>query len=136
MNLSKVENPAAEYASKYLRERQRYILVRVISKFLSKAAQLSLRARMGLLQGWAALQELPRTPVAPCHSLQTSLCLWTGSAQQLSGHHTVAIRRKTSQLTKTLELYPESEVAALGEELLTTEPPAPIPSFDPSFQPR
>lgn len=135
MNLSKVENPAAEYASKYLRERQRYILVRVISKFLSKAAQLSLRARTGLLQGWAALQELPRTPVAPCHSLQTRLCLWTGSAQQLSGHHTVAVRKK-SQLTKTLELYPETEVAALGEELLTTEPPAPIPSFDPNFQPR
>lgn len=79
MNLSKVENPAAEYASKYLRERQRYILVRVISKFLSKAAQLSLRTRTGLLQGWAALQELSRTPVAPCHSLQTRLCLWTGS---------------------------------------------------------
>nr|XP_047919958.1 uncharacterized protein C22orf15 homolog isoform X2 [Anser cygnoides] len=29
MNLNKVENPASEFASKYLRERQRYILVRV-----------------------------------------------------------------------------------------------------------
>ncbi|KAM6119935.1 uncharacterized protein C22orf15 homolog [Phoenicopterus ruber ruber] len=37
MNLSKVENPASEFASKYLRERERYILIRVIRGESSEA---------------------------------------------------------------------------------------------------
>ncbi|XP_035196859.1 uncharacterized protein C22orf15 homolog [Oxyura jamaicensis] len=37
MNLSKVENPASEFASKYLRERQRYILVRVVREQSTEA---------------------------------------------------------------------------------------------------
>ncbi|XP_040432809.1 uncharacterized protein C22orf15 homolog isoform X1 [Cygnus olor] len=37
MNLSKVENPASEFASKYLRERQRYILVRAIREQSTEA---------------------------------------------------------------------------------------------------
>ncbi|XP_014799472.1 PREDICTED: uncharacterized protein C22orf15 homolog [Calidris pugnax] len=32
MNLSKVENPASEFASKYLQERKRYILIRVVRR--------------------------------------------------------------------------------------------------------
>lgn len=79
MNLNKVENPASEFASKYLRERQRYILVRVTSKFLSKAAQLSLWARTGLLQGWVALQGTAPHTSDTCHSLPAQMCLWTGS---------------------------------------------------------
>lgn len=51
MNLSKVEDPASEYASKYLQGRQRYILVRVVRKFLVQMAQLSLWGRKGLLWG-------------------------------------------------------------------------------------
>ena len=42
MNLSKVENPASEFTSKYLWEREHYILIRVICKFLGKTAQFSL----------------------------------------------------------------------------------------------
>ncbi|KAM9625122.1 uncharacterized protein C22orf15 homolog [Morphnus guianensis] len=42
MNLSKVENPASEFTSKYLWEREHYILIRVIRKFLGKTAQFSL----------------------------------------------------------------------------------------------
>lgn len=34
MNLSKVEDPASEYASKYLQGRQRYILVRAVRESL------------------------------------------------------------------------------------------------------
>lgn len=34
MNLSKVEDPASEYASKYLQGRQRYILIRAVREFL------------------------------------------------------------------------------------------------------
>lgn len=49
MNLSKVENPAAEFASKYLRERERYILIRVVRKFLGQTAQFSLCTKKGLL---------------------------------------------------------------------------------------
>ncbi|XP_009462010.1 PREDICTED: uncharacterized protein C22orf15 homolog [Nipponia nippon] len=37
MNLSKVENPASEFASKYLRERERYILIRIIRGESSEA---------------------------------------------------------------------------------------------------
>ncbi|XP_064530852.1 uncharacterized protein C22orf15 homolog isoform X3 [Pseudopipra pipra] len=37
MNLSKVENPASEYSSKYLREREHYILIRVIRDKNSEA---------------------------------------------------------------------------------------------------
>ncbi|XP_027747825.1 uncharacterized protein C22orf15 homolog isoform X1 [Empidonax traillii] len=37
MNLSKVENPASEYTSKYLREREHYILIRVIRDKNSEA---------------------------------------------------------------------------------------------------
>ncbi|KAJ7423770.1 hypothetical protein WISP_32779 [Willisornis vidua] len=37
MNLSKVENPAAEFTSKYLREREHYILIRVIREENSEA---------------------------------------------------------------------------------------------------
>ncbi|XP_025971815.2 uncharacterized protein C22orf15 homolog [Dromaius novaehollandiae] len=37
MNLSKVENPASEFATKYLRERQRYILIRVIREESTEA---------------------------------------------------------------------------------------------------
>ncbi|KAJ7423363.1 hypothetical protein BTVI_09936 [Pitangus sulphuratus] len=37
MNLSKVENPASEYTSKYLREREHYILIRVIRDQNSEA---------------------------------------------------------------------------------------------------
>ncbi|XP_063272333.1 uncharacterized protein C22orf15 homolog isoform X3 [Prinia subflava] len=37
MNLSKVENPASEYASKYLQGRQRYILIRVVREENSEA---------------------------------------------------------------------------------------------------
>ncbi|XP_071428015.1 uncharacterized protein C22orf15 homolog isoform X2 [Pithys albifrons albifrons] len=37
MNLSKVENPAAEFTSKYLREREHYILIRVIQEENSEA---------------------------------------------------------------------------------------------------
>ncbi|XP_009076912.1 PREDICTED: uncharacterized protein C22orf15 homolog [Acanthisitta chloris] len=37
MNLSKVENPATEFASKYLRERKHYILIRVIREESSEA---------------------------------------------------------------------------------------------------
>lgn len=51
MNLSKVENPASELASKYLQERKRYILIRVIRKFLSETAQFSLWTKKGLLWG-------------------------------------------------------------------------------------
>ncbi|XP_074015875.1 uncharacterized protein C22orf15 homolog [Numenius arquata] len=32
MNLSRVENPASEFASKYLQERKRYILIRVVRR--------------------------------------------------------------------------------------------------------
>ncbi|CAM9542112.1 unnamed protein product [Bubo scandiacus] len=46
MNLSKVENPASEFASKYLQERECYIL-RVIPKLLIETAQFSLCARKG-----------------------------------------------------------------------------------------
>ncbi|XP_016157831.1 PREDICTED: uncharacterized protein C22orf15 homolog isoform X2 [Ficedula albicollis] len=37
MNLSKVEDPASEYASKYLQGRQRYILIRVVREENSEA---------------------------------------------------------------------------------------------------
>ncbi|XP_009685669.1 uncharacterized protein C22orf15 homolog [Struthio camelus] len=37
MNLSKVENPASEFASRYLQERQRYILIRVIREESTEA---------------------------------------------------------------------------------------------------
>ncbi|XP_050174593.1 uncharacterized protein C22orf15 homolog isoform X2 [Myiozetetes cayanensis] len=37
MNLSKVENPASDYTSKYLREREHYILIRVIRDKNSEA---------------------------------------------------------------------------------------------------
>nr|XP_009481057.1 PREDICTED: uncharacterized protein C22orf15 homolog [Pelecanus crispus] len=37
MNLSKVENPASEFASKYLQEREHYILIRVIRGESSEA---------------------------------------------------------------------------------------------------
>ncbi|XP_066055907.1 uncharacterized protein C22orf15 homolog [Chamaea fasciata] len=37
MNLSKVENPASEYASKYLQGRQCYILIRVVREENSEA---------------------------------------------------------------------------------------------------
>lgn len=56
MNLSKVEDPASEYASKYLQGRQCYILIRVVREFLVQTAQLSLWARRGLLWGEGGLQ--------------------------------------------------------------------------------
>ncbi|GAB0196892.1 hypothetical protein GRJ2_002154500 [Grus japonensis] len=37
MNLSKVENPACEFTSKYLQERERYILIRVVRGESSEA---------------------------------------------------------------------------------------------------
>uniref|UniRef100_A0A452J7X1 Uncharacterized protein n=1 Tax=Gopherus agassizii TaxID=38772 RepID=A0A452J7X1_9SAUR len=39
MNLSEVKSPASELASKYLQERQHYILIRVIRKLLAKTLQ-------------------------------------------------------------------------------------------------
>lgn len=42
MTLNKVESPASEFTSKYLWEREHYILIRVIRKFLGKTAQFSL----------------------------------------------------------------------------------------------
>ncbi|KAM9281025.1 uncharacterized protein C22orf15 homolog, partial [Morus bassanus] len=47
MNLSKVDNPAAEFTSKYLQERECYILIRVTCKFLGKTAQFSLCTKKG-----------------------------------------------------------------------------------------
>lgn len=49
MNLSKVEDPASEYASKYLWGRQHYIFIRVVCQFLVQTAQLSLWGRKALL---------------------------------------------------------------------------------------
>ncbi|XP_013800284.1 uncharacterized protein C22orf15 homolog isoform X2 [Apteryx mantelli] len=65
MNLSKVENPASEFASKYLRERQRYILIRVIHLLqkLSANPQLRDQWRRGPMQRRA--QSLASTPARP-----------------------------------------------------------------------
>ncbi|PKU30088.1 hypothetical protein llap_19609 [Limosa lapponica baueri] len=51
MNLSKVENPASEFASKYLQERKRYILIRVVRKFLGGTPEFRLCSKEGLLWG-------------------------------------------------------------------------------------
>lgn len=53
MNLSKVEDAASELTSKYPQERQHYIFIRVVPKFLVETAQLSLWAKKGLLWGEA-----------------------------------------------------------------------------------
>lgn len=53
MNLSKVEDAASELTSKYSQERQHYIFIRVVPKFLVETAQLSLWAKKGLLWGEA-----------------------------------------------------------------------------------
>ncbi|XP_056360387.1 uncharacterized protein C22orf15 homolog [Oenanthe melanoleuca] len=47
MNLSKVENPASEYASKYLQGRQRYILIRVVRENSENSSYESLLEDLG-----------------------------------------------------------------------------------------
>lgn len=91
MNLSKVEDPASEYASKHLQGRQRYILIRVVRKF--HTTQLSLWARSLC----SALGELWRGPCSAAtwtqhrsskeaeassdEELELSLCLSKGCSR-------------------------------------------------------
>lgn len=121
MNLSKVENPASEFASKYLQERKRYVLIRVIRKFLSETAQFSLCTKKGLLGGGRCHTPFQVTVPHSRKTLSTprnkDAALERGSVHQSLGHGTVALRRQTpAQMKSQSCTLCSSVVAALGEE--------------------
>lgn len=98
MNLSKVEDPATEYASKYLQGRQCYILIRAVREFLVQTAQLSLWARRGLLWGEGGLQRAlfsshlehrssEEAEASSDEELELSLCLSKGRRTFLGQNH-------------------------------------------------
>ncbi|XP_039937017.2 uncharacterized protein C22orf15 homolog isoform X1 [Hirundo rustica] len=80
MNLSKVEDPASEYASKYLQGRQRYILIRVVREENSEATCYeSLLEDLG-----KHYPDLPGKSQAPTSSPQSSQGCRQDSCSHLS----------------------------------------------------
>lgn len=93
MNLSKVEDAASELSSKYPQERQHYIFIRVVPKFLVETAQLSLWAKKGLLWGEAwrgalfsshldTARSSKEAEASSDEALELSLCLSKGCSRE------------------------------------------------------
>ncbi|XP_009584497.1 PREDICTED: uncharacterized protein C22orf15 homolog [Fulmarus glacialis] len=101
MNLSKVENPASEFASKYLRERERYILIRVVRESSEATCYESLLENLGKHYPDLAdqLQKLSANTQMRDHWRRGSL---QRRAQPLTS--TPARPRPTSQSKKSSEL--------------------------------